>query len=290
MAGGRERDPGGAGRGGALRGRTVVVTRPREQAPPLQRLLEGEGARVLLCPAVRVVPRPLDDDLAAVLARLDSYSLLVFTSVNGVRVFFTRLEEWRRRAGVAPSLPPGLRVAAIGPATAAALAGRGVACDAVPGEYVAEGLAAALAGRGLAGPGARVLLPRASEARSVLPETLRSLGAEVDVVPVYDTLPEEELAVPLAEVLAADYLTFTSGSTVRGFVRLAAAAAGGGPAALARRLGAVRVCSIGPVTSAVLREHGLPVAVEAREYTVPGLVAAIVADACGHVAPPGDSS
>jgi uroporphyrinogen III methyltransferase/synthase len=169
-------------------------------------------------------------------------------------------------------------LAAIGPATAAALESRGAACEIVPDDYIAEGLLEALGRRGVAPRGARVLIPRAAEARNVLPDTLRAGGARVDVLPVYDTLPEEELAVSVERLTRADFITFTSSSTVREFVALLERAAG--PTVTpAGRLAGVRLCSIGPVTSATLREHGLRVAVEAVEYTTAGLVAAIVAAA-----------
>jgi uroporphyrinogen-III synthase len=338
--GGREKRPGGPGAGaardgpttgaaGPLAGRTVVVTRPREQADALAVPLRGLGAEVILAPVIRIVPRPLDEAARRVLARVSTYDLLVFTSVNGVRIFADDLDEAGPGLSALKGAAPGRRpvLAAIGPATAAALEARGLGCDVVPEDYVAEGLLAALERRGVAPAGARVLIPRAAEARSVLPDTLRGRGASVDLLPVYDTLPADKLEVPTERLERADFITFTSSSTVRAFVDLfaremragdASAAAGGvsrpgdasaaggdtsaavgdvsGPgdasaaagvaagaaalvAAVAALLAAVRLCSIGPVTSATLHELGLPVAVEAREYTTAGLVAAIV-DAC----------
>jgi uroporphyrinogen III methyltransferase/synthase len=129
-----------------------------------------------------------------------------------------------------------------------------------------------------------VLIPCARDAREVLPETLRARGAEVDVLHIYDTVAAGGLAEPAERVSAADYVTFTSGSTARQFVALLeAAGAAQGPSgrSLVERLAGVRLCSIGPVTSATLRDLGLSVAVEAREYTAAGLVAAIVEDARG---------
>lgn len=258
-----------------LAGRTVVVTRPRDQAASLAEPLEALGAEVLLVPTIRIAPRPLDDDVAAALRDLGAYRLVVFTSANAVRVFAGYLA----RGTEGGAMPRGPAVAAVGPATAAALEKHGMACHLVPDEYVAEGLAGSLTGTDAAAAGARVLIPCARDARDVLLQTLRARGAVVDVLPIYDTLPADGLAEPAARVEAADYITFTSASTARRLADLleAAGGAGGGGAArpLAERLAGAHLCSIGPVTSRALRDLGLEVAVEAREYTASGLVAAI---------------
>jgi uroporphyrinogen III methyltransferase / synthase len=293
-----ERGAGGAplGAGRPLLGKTVVVTRPREQAAALAEPLEHLGARVLLAPTIRIVPRPWDDEVAAAVAGLGAYRLVIFTSRNGVDIFLDYLAD----AGLAPAaapgpvpgavvpgpLAPGVLVAAVGPATASALEERGVACDVVPDEFIAEGLVATLEREGVAPAGTKVLLPTARRARPVLPDALRAWGAEVDVLAVYDTAPAEKLELPLGDLTAADFITFTSGSTAEEFAGLltaalaeAGGAQGGGPPALAGVLAGVRLCSIGPATSAVLRELGLPVAVEAPEHTAAGLVAAVAAAA-----------
>jgi len=266
-----------------LAGRTVVVTRPREQAASLVGPLEAFGAEVLIVPTIRIVPRPFDDEVAATVLALADYRLVVFTSANAARIFAGYLERSAAGAAGPPHLgrPPGVplaaAVAAIGPATAAALDAYGIACDLVPDDFVAEGLLDALERRGLAPAGARVLIPRAREARSVLPDTLRARGALVDVLPVYDTVAVDTLTVPAACIEAADYVTFTSSSTVRQFATLRARADPGDGRSLAERLANVHLCSIGPVTSETLRELGLTVAVEAREYTAVGLAEAIAA-------------
>jgi uroporphyrinogen III methyltransferase/synthase len=261
-----------------LAGRTVVVTRPREQAAALSRPLEALGAEVLVVPTIRIEPRPLDDEVADVLRRLAAYQLVVFTSANAVRVFAGYLARGTEDGG----MPTGPVVAAVGPATAKALETHGLACHLVPDDYVAEGLASALEDVDAAAAGARVLIPCARDARDVLPETLRSRGAVVDVLHIYDTVAEEELAEPAGRVEAAEYITFTSASTARrlaGLLDAAAAASGRAGTPLADRLAGARLCSIGPITSDALRELGLPVAVEAREYTAAGLVAAIAEEA-----------
>ena len=260
-----------------LAGRTVVVTRPREQAASLAEPLEALGAEVLIVPTIRIVPRPMDDEVTAEIRELAAFQLVVFTSANAVRVFAAYLALGTESG----AMPAGPVIAAVGPATAAALEQHGLACHLVPDEYVAEGLADALRGTDAAAAGARVLIPCARDARDVLPETLRARGAEVRVLPIYDTVAEDELAEPAARVEAADYVTFTSASTAKRLAGLLEATSGGEGRPLAERLAGARLCSIGPITSRALRDLGLTVAVEAREYTAAGLVAAIVADAQG---------
>ena len=253
----------------ALAGRTVVVTRPRNQAGGLVALLRAAGARVLVCPTVEIVPVALTDELRAAIARLHDYQTVIFTSANGVAVFC----DWLRDCGREPAALAACELVAIGPATAAALAERGLVAGVVPDDYVAEGVLDALEARIRRLAGRRVLLPRAREARSLLPDELRRRGATVDVVVVYDAVPVAALACPPADIERADYVTFTSSSTVRHFATLM------GPRGLAARLAGARLASIGPVTSATLRELGLPTAVEAEVHSAAGLAAALVADA-----------
>lgn len=259
----------GGGRQRPLAGRTIVVTRPAGQAEQLARPLEQEGARVLRVPAIAIVPVAIDEAWRGAAARLGTYDLVVFTSANGVGWFVDRLAE----VGVAVERLQSVELVAIGPATAAALNVRGLTPACVPDDYVAEGIIAALERRGRPLAGARVLIPRAKEARSTLPDGLGERGAVVDVLPVYETVPAPALAQPPAVIERADYITFTSGSTVDGFVVLM------DPTDLRERLAGARLCSIGPITTQALERHGLPVAVEAAEYTGRGLVKAIVADA-----------
>ena len=274
-AGGRpDRPSAPPGPGRPLAGRTVVVTRPRGQAGGLAALLEQDGARVLFCPVIEIVPVELTDELRAAIARLDTYETVIFTSANGVTAFCERLRDCGRE----PAALAASELVAIGPATAQALEERGLWPSVVPEEYVAEGVIAALDARARRLAGRRVLLPRARQARPVLPDELRRRGATVDVVTVYDTVPAASLPCPAADVEAADYVAFTSSSTARCFAVLM------GADGLADRLRTVRLASMGPVTSATLRELGLPVAVEAGVFTAAGLAAAIAADAVG--APP----
>jgi uroporphyrinogen III methyltransferase / synthase len=234
-----------------LQGQVVAVTRARAQASGLASRLIELGAEVLETPAIRIVPRQV------ALPDPGEYSLICFTSTNGVRIFFELLgRDARALAGV--------RVAAIGPGTAGALHRHGITADIVPERFVAEALLDALAAEPL--QGTRALVARAAEARDVLPEGLRARGAEVDVVSLYDTVAEP-LADPEREALArATHVTFTSSSTVRFFLE------GGG------EVGGARVVSIGPITSDTLREHGIDPHVEAGRHDIEGLVEAIVED------------
>jgi len=269
--------------GRPLEGKTVVVTRPREQAASLVEPLEHLGAEVLLAPTIRIVPRALDDELVRVVVNdLPDYRLIIFTSVNGAEVFLGYLTE----LGLPFASLDDAIIAAVGPKTASALEERGLACDVVADDFVAEGLLDTLEQRAVAPAGTRVLIPTARLARTVLPDALRANGAIVNVLPVYDTVPAERLQVPPERIERADFITFTSSSTAQQFVALmeAAEARGGLGAAgrpLAERLSGAALCSIGPVTSDTLRELGLPVSVEASEHTAAGLVAAIAATACG---------
>ena len=251
-----------------LAGRRIVVTRAREQAGALSDALRANGAEVIVAPMIRIEPLGAEAlaPLRAALEQLGRYRWVVFTSANTVRIVCDRLAEW----GVSPSVFAGAPVAAIGPATASALSEHGVQADVVPERFVAESVVEALAARGGL-RGARVLLPRALEARDALPDGLRAFGAETEIIPVYRTVT----AAGDGRALAADLLggrvdavTFTSSSTVRHFTELVGAEAAG--------CGRFVTAAIGPVTAATARELGLDVAIEAEEYTVPGLVAALV--------------
>jgi uroporphyrinogen III methyltransferase / synthase len=238
-----------------LQGIKIAVTRARAQASELAGRLTALGASMIEAPAIRIAPR---DGPAPELGR---YDLVCLTSPNGVRLLFERLAA----AGQDARALAGARVAAIGPGTAAALRDYGVIADLVPDRFVAEGLIEALADV----PVTRALIARAAGARDVLPEALRSRGAEVDLVALYETVAEPLGAEQLRAIEAADYVTFTSSSTVRFFVD-----------AIGDRLSPrTRLVSIGPVTSAALRERGLEPAVEATRHDIDGLVEALVADA-----------
>jgi uroporphyrinogen III methyltransferase/synthase len=238
-----------------LHGKQVAVTRARAQASALAARLRGLGAEVVEAPAIRIVPLP------GGAPDLDGTDLVCLTSPNGVRLLFERL----RAGGLDARALHGRTVAAIGPGTARALRDQGIEPDVVPERSVAEALVDALA----AVPVRRALVARAAEARDVLPDALRERGAQVDVLPLYETVAETLDPDARAAALEADYITFTSSSTVRFFLDAAGAPPGPG----------TRIVSIGPVTTATLREHGLEPHVEARRHDIDGVVAAILEDA-----------
>lgn len=240
----------------------VVVTRSREQAGGLVSLLENAGAEPLVFPTIEIAdppdPRPLDEALRA----LDVYSWAVFTSTNAVERFFERMYSQDRDTRHLH----GLRIAAVGPATSEALRRHGVVPDFVPDEHVGEALLEGLRLRGV-GAGTRVLFPRALEARDVLPEGLRESGARVDVVPVYQTVtgPGDPQVLERMRAGEADAVTFTSPSTVKGFLELAEGV----------DVGQLVVAVIGPVAAKAARTAGLRVDVQPSEYTAGALVAAL---------------
>ncbi len=254
-----------------LNGHTVAVTRARAQTSRLARQLRELGAEVVQAPVIRI--QPLTDGgtgLQSPPLDLSPYDLICLTSPNGVAQLFERLAQSGRHPADARALA-GARVAAIGPGTARALAEHGITADIVPERYVAESLVEALAEL----PVHHALIARAREARDVLPDALRARGAQVDVLELYETVAEPLSLPALAAARAADYITFTSSSTVRFFLE---AAAGSG----ADLSPATRIVSIGPVTSATLREHDLEPDVEAADHDIDGLVAALLADAASR--------
>ena len=250
-----------------LFGRIVAVTRARAQASALSARLRELGADVVEAPAIRVVPRPPDaGELAAAVAGIESYALVCLTSPNGAELLLDALAAAGRDARALA----GATVAAIGPGTARALAPRGIRADVVPERSIAEGLVEALAGVDV--EGCRALVARAAETRDVLPNALRERGALVDVVALYDTVPEPLSQAALDGLARADYVTFTASSTVDSLLDALETAGTPFPAG-------ARVVTIGPVTSATARARGLDVAVEAERHDIDGLVDALLANA-----------
>ena len=217
-------------------------------------------------PAIRVESRIATDEVRTAAAAIGDYDLVCLTSPNGVKLLFEAIAA----AGLDARALAGATVAAIGPGTARALAAHGIAADVIPERFVAEALVEALAGVEVEGK--RVLVARAAEARDVLPDALSERGADVDVVALYETVREAPDAAAIEAAQAADYVTFTSSSTVTNLTE-----------ALGDRFpAAARIVSIGPVTSGSVREAGLEVAVEADRHDVDGLLAALLADAATH--------
>jgi uroporphyrinogen-III synthase len=255
-----------------LTGVRVLVGRARHQAGALSAELRNLGASVLEIPFIEIRKprsfRPLD----SALKNLHTYDWLILTSVNGVEAMWDRLEKLY----ITPSQPERgevLRIAAIGPATKKAIEKRGVKVDVVPKEYVAESVVHSLKKKV---KGKRVLLVRAKVARDVIPRELRKAGAQVDVVEAYETVVPASSRTRLQSALRnpkkrPHVVTFTSSSTVKNFVELI----GSGKRQTRRELAGILMSSIGPVTSATLRNQGLEVDIAAKEFTIPGLVAAI---------------
>jgi uroporphyrinogen-III synthase len=248
-----------------LSGVRVLVGRARHQASVLSSELRKLGATVIEIPFIEIrKPRsfkPLDSALMS----LATYDWLVLTSVNGVEAMWERLAKLH----LTKTSFMHLGIAAIGPATRKGIEQRGGKVDVVPEEYVAESVVHSLRRRV---KGKRVLLVRAKVARDVIPRELRRAGAEVDVVEAYETVVPQSSRVRLRSLLGnprrrPHVVTFTSSSTVRNFMALL------GPTKAS--IQGVRLASIGPVTSSTLRELGLRVDLEASEFTIPGLVAAI---------------
>ena len=241
-----------------LFGRRIVVTRARHQAADLAERLERLGAWVVEYPTISIdnveIPQALLDDIGG-------YDWLVLTSVNGVERFFAAyLGEDRDVRDLA-----GVRIAAIGPATAGAVNEFGLRVEAMPQQYQAEALLEVMGEVS----GSRVLLARAAVARDVLPDGLRERGAEVDVVSVYQTEVPSGL-IAFADLTPVDMVTFTSSSTAQNF----AGACGGDAKQL---LAQPCVAAIGPITAATLQRQGTPADIVADSYTIDGLCRAVVA-------------
>ncbi|MHB8765586.1 MAG: uroporphyrinogen-III synthase [Deferrisomatales bacterium] len=249
----------------ALRGKRILVTRAAAQEAEFSELLRARGAVPVALPLIELRRCGHKSAVLAALRRLFAYDWVVFSSANAVEFTFSWLDE----LGLDARAFGAARVCAVGPRTAEVLRGRGIRADLVPGEHVAEGLVAALAAAGDL-KGASVILPRAADAREVIPDELRRLGARVDVVPIYENVrPESYPAEGLAALRqgALELVTLASSSAARNY------------AALCREQGAdparVPCAAIGPATRKTAEGLGLPVVVTAGEYTVPGLVAAM---------------
>lgn len=265
-----------------LHGKRVVVTRARSQASGLAATLRGLGGEVVELPAIRIESRIESDEVQRAVERIGEYALLCLTSPNGVHLLFDAMRQAGldarafggsskpqqvERGGSSAGSGAGTTIAAIGTGTAQALAEHGIVADVVPERFVAEALVEALADVDVEGQ--KVLVARAAEARDVLPDALRERGAEVDVVALYKTVREAPEPEAVEAAQTADYVTFTSSSTVRNLIE-----------ALGDRfLRGVRIVSIGPITSETARDAGLEVHVEAERHDVGGLVDALLADA-----------
>jgi len=258
----------------SLCGIRVLVGRAKHQAGALSSELRKQGAEVLEIPFIEIRKPKSFKPLDHALKNLGRYDWLILTSVNGVDALWERMKKARLTEPARANIFAKLRIAAIGPATKKAIEQRGVAVQVVPKEYVAESVVQSLQ-KEVAGK--RVLLVRAKVARDVIPRELRKAGAHVDVVEAYETVVPRSSGARLRAALKdggrrPHVVTFTSSSTVKNFVSLLDEGGQVAPATLHGTLTA----SIGPVTSSTLRDLGLPVDIEAKEFTIPGLIEAIV--------------
>ncbi|TAK04334.1 MAG: uroporphyrinogen-III C-methyltransferase [Candidatus Manganitrophaceae bacterium] len=248
-----------------LFGKRIVVTRSKEQAPEFMELLSSYGAEAVPFPTLQIVPPPSWAEMDAALERIEDYDWILFTSVNGVQSFRKRLAALRKDLRALKDIS----LCAIGPRTAAEIEAWGLQVDLIPSEFKAEGVLQALDERGIAGK--RFLLPRAMEAREILPEEIQKKGGRVDVVPAYRAVradPDDAATEALLRGKRVDVVTFASSSTLRNFMELL------GP----RRswLSESAVACIGPITADTAREFGLKVDIMPSEYTLPALAESIV--------------
>lgn len=250
-----------------LLGWRILITRAGKQAGGLSGPLRERGAEVIEIPTIEINPprsyKPLDDALK----NIADYDWLILTSVNGVEALFARMEKLGIPAGTLGHL----QIAAIGPATRKAIEAQGLQVAVTPAKYVAESVVEAMQGKT---EGKRILLARAKVARDVLPSELRKTAAKVDVVEAYETRVPAGAKSKLQKLFAGkahrpDVVTFTSSSTASNFLDLLGKEK-------QETLREVWLASIGPVTSDTLRAAGFPPTIEAREYTMNGLVLAIV--------------
>ncbi|MBI2985742.1 MAG: uroporphyrinogen-III synthase [Deltaproteobacteria bacterium] len=249
-----------------LSGRRIVITRARSQASAFARALEGLGAEVVEFPTIEILPPTSYDPLDQSIREIHSYHWIIFTSVNGVAHFFARWQQLQRQLQDLK----GIKVAAIGPETAKGLESVGLRADLVPQEFRAEAILGELKPDEVRGK--RILLPRAAQARDVLPNTLRQWGAEVDVIEAYRTVAAKGKAGRLEELVRGngiDMITFTSSSTVSNFAALFSSEN------LTGLLSGVAVACIGPITQKTAEELAIRVDVVSQDYTIPGLTRTI---------------
>ncbi len=246
-----------------LSGKRILVTRTEKQASDLSRLLREVGAHVYEAPTIEIVPTLDAPETEKAIDKLPQCDWVVLTSVNGVKLFVQALRD----RGDDVRLLAGKKIAAIGPATAAAIEELGLKVNLLPDEYRAEALAEALGKTGVAGK--KFLLARARVARDILPKKIVEMGGEAIIAPVYETHIPEGSAERLKEILEKeniDLAIFTSSSTVRNFIEMTAGT----------DLSNIRIACIGPITASTAREAGLEVHIQPNQYTIPALVEAII--------------
>ena len=249
-----------------LTGKKILITRARDQAAVFSSSLRDLGAEVIELPTIEIVPPASWKGLDRAIDQITSYNWLIFTSVNGVNFFWQRWKERNK-----DRLPPSLKICAIGPATAYQLMEKGIEVHTTPKEFVAEAILKGFEKSMLKGK--RILLARAKEARDILPEGLRKMGAQVDVVETYRTVKPKGGSKRLKELLIkgkVDAITFTSSSTVNHFAELLK------KEDLQNLLGGIAIACIGPITARTAKKWKMRVQIQPKEYTIPALTQAIV--------------
>jgi len=249
-----------------LAGKSILITRARDQSAEFASQLRNLGAEVIEFPTIEIVPPTRWRELDKAIDHLETYDWLIFTSANGVNFFWERLKEKSKER----PFPPSSKVCAIGPATAYQLKEKGIRVDYTPKEFIAEAILEGF--EKIAIKGRRILLARAKKARDVLPKGLRKMGAEVDVVEVYRTVKPRGGSKRLRQLLTEggiDAITFTSSSTVNHFAELLK------KEDLKDLLKDVVIACIGPVTSRTAKQWRMKVRIQPKEYTIPGLTEAI---------------
>lgn len=249
-----------------LFGKKILVTRTRQQASSLSEKIEELGGEAIEFPTIKIEKPETYDEMDKAFGQIEKYDWIIFTSVNGVEAFFDRM----RKLDFDVRLLHGAKLCAIGPATAKALDDMGFNIEYVPAEYRAEAIVEGLKDK--IRPGDSILLPRADIAREVLVEELEKLGACVDNIHVYRTVVPEQDRDKLLEILRenkVDAITFTSSSTVKNFIQILGEENKGW-------LENIALAVIGPITEETLEQQGLRAAIRAHEYTIDGLVHAII--------------
>jgi uroporphyrinogen III methyltransferase/synthase len=250
-----------------LRGKRILVTRARSQASSLVQGIESLGGEVIEFPTIEIRPPETYGPLDQAINQIGSYDWVIFTSVNGVEQFLNRFEKLGKNVADLA----GIEVGAIGPETAKSLTAARIQPSLVPKQYQAEGILEMLTPETLRGK--RVLIPRAAQARDILPETLRQWGAEVDIAGAYQTvLPQADVSTlcRLFRQDGIDMITFTSSSAVSNFAALLR------DQDLPRLLSGIVIACIGPITKRTVEDLGMRPEVVAEEFTIPGLVRGII--------------
>ena len=249
-----------------LFGKRIIITRPKGQSREFAEMLQLHGAEVIEFPTIEIVPPASYEEMDRAISSVEKYDWIIFTSVNGVRPFFERLKTNKKDIRTLK----GIKICAIGPKTAREVEDHGLSLDLIPDEYRAESVINAIGNKNIKGK--KILIPRAEVAREVLPDELRDMGAEVDVVTAYRTVrPEPELDWIRKYFLdkKVSAITFTSSSTVKNFVEMFGKEAGS-------LLDSVVVACIGPVTRKTAEELGIKTDIMPKEYTTPALAEALV--------------